>query len=326
MEAGIRCRVNRGVDVRREQRPASGLVPAGALPGLHPASGRQRSCSALPLAEVAAYYANKTAAILRRYGPGPRVHYHTGLMDEIEPRSESAAVLRRQLVAAQERSLYYAAEVWQAAVNLSGEVLDVGCGLGGGAIFWAQEFAANVTAVTCVPDHARLVAELAARAGVAARVHPLVADALELQGHDYFDGVVAVDSSCHLPRRAWFRQLFGLLRRGGRVFVSDCFLGRQKHPQYEDSFNRYWHARIGTIPTYLAAAHEAGLQVSGIEDLSRRAANFWAVTVALIQAETRGAAADLTTAAPSIAAHTHLRQGLLDGDYQYALLSFAKSR
>jgi hypothetical protein len=116
------------------------------------------------------------------------------------------------------------------------------------------------------------------------------------------------------------------LRPGGVVFVSDCFLGRQQEPQYEDSFNRYWHARIGTIPSYLAAAHEAGLQVLGIEDLSRRAANFWAVTLALIQAETRAAAADLTTAAPSIAAHTQLRQGLLDGDYQYALLSFVKSR
>ena len=300
-------------------------MPAVALPAPCSASSRRRSYGAPPLAEVAAYYASKTAAILRRYGPGPRVHYHTGLMDEVEPRSESAAVLREQLVAAQERSLYHAAEVWQAATNLSGEVLDVGCGLGGGAIFWAQEFGANVTAVTCVPDHARLVAELAARAGVAARVHPLVADALELQGADHFDAAVAVDSSCHLPRPAWFRQLFGLLRQGGLVFVSDCFLGRGEHPQYEHSFNRYWHTRIGTIPAYLAAAHEAGLQVLGIEDLSLRAANFWAVTVALIQAETR-AAADIATAAPSLAAHKRLRQGLLDGGYQYALLSFAKSR
>ena len=46
-----------------------------------------------------------------------------------------------------------AAEVWDAPQSLSGEILDVGCGLGGGSIFWAQEFGARVTAV-----HLRAVA------------------------------------------------------------------------------------------------------------------------------------------------------------------------
>ena len=99
---------------------------------------------------LVAHYQRKTRAILERYGPGPRVHYHTGLADEPALPGSSVEGLRQSLVAAQERLLYHAAGIWDAASTLSGDVLDVGCGLGGGAIFWAQEFGAQVTAVTCV--------------------------------------------------------------------------------------------------------------------------------------------------------------------------------
>jgi len=42
---------------------------------------------------------------------------------------------------------------------------------------------------------------------------------LELQGRNCFDAAVAVDSSCNLPLREWFPQIFTLLRPGGRVFI-----------------------------------------------------------------------------------------------------------
>src|SRR5579859_3681089 len=111
---------------------------------------------------LVAYYEGKTRDISERYGPGPRVHYHTGLIDEPPPPGASAEVLRQRLVDAQERMLRYAAGVWHAPSNLCGDVLDVGCGLGGGAIFWAQEFGATVTAVTIAPSHLELVAKFAA--------------------------------------------------------------------------------------------------------------------------------------------------------------------
>ena len=65
--------------------------------------------------------------------------------------------------------LRHAAEVWDASEFLSGEILDVGCGLGGGSIFWAAGFGAQVTAVTCVPSHADHVARFAAEAGLSGR-------------------------------------------------------------------------------------------------------------------------------------------------------------
>lgn len=105
----------------------------------------------ISIQEVAAYYERKTQAILQRYGPGPRVHYHAGLVDEPEPPGTSVSVLRQRLVAAQERMLHYLADVWRIQSIPCGDILDVGCGLGGGAIFWAQEFDARVTAITIAP-------------------------------------------------------------------------------------------------------------------------------------------------------------------------------
>src|SRR3989442_39238 len=102
------------------QRPSGDGQPDGQPP------------SGSSLEEVRKYYGGRTEHILRRYGPGPRVHYHAGLVDELEDLEVPPEVLRRRLVDSQERILVHAAEVWRAAAGLFGGGLDVGCGLGGG--------------------------------------------------------------------------------------------------------------------------------------------------------------------------------------------------
>ena len=280
--------------------------------------------SRVPVSEIVAYYEPKTQDLLRRYGPGPRLHYHTGLVDEWEFIDVSVAALSKQIVAAQERMLHHAAEVWHARSTLCEKILDVGCGLGGGAIFWAQEFGAHVTAVTCVPSHAKLVIQFAKQASVASQVQPLLCDALEIPGENCFDAAVAVDSCCHMPRQALFQRLAALLRPGGRVFVTDCFLVR---PEYEELFNRHWHVRIGTMEEYRTAARQAGLHEESVEEISPRVEAFWAMTLALVQAEARGTELSPSEAAKfaeALQAHTLVRQGLADGGYRYALMSFCK--
>jgi len=279
----------------------------------------------VPVPEIVAYYEPKTQDLLRRYGPGPRLHYHTGIVDEPGPSDISEPALRKGIVAAQERMLHHAAGTWQAQSTLCGEVLDVGCGLGGGALFWAQEFGGQVTAVTCVPSHVEWVARFATQAGVGARVRPLLCDALEIPGENCFDAAVAVDSCCHIPRKALFHRLARLLRPGGRIFVTDCFLGR---PEYEELFNRHWHVRIGTMEEYRSAAREAGLREESVEDISQRVEYFWAMTLALIQAEAEGKKLTNAEAAKfteALQAHALVRQGLADGGYRYALMSFHKA-
>jgi cyclopropane fatty-acyl-phospholipid synthase-like methyltransferase len=299
----------------KSQAPARSEPAAAGNKGVH-LSARQ---------DVIAYYEGKTRAIVERYGPGPRVHYHTGIIDDPRPPGSSIPELRQSLVTAQERLLHYAAERWDASSALCGDVLDVGCGLGGGAIFWAQEFGARVTAVTCVASHIEWVARFAARAGVEARVRPLLCDALEVAGENRFDGAVAVDSSGYLPRRPWLRRIAALLRPGGRAFLVDCFLERS---EYEEPFNRYWRTRIGKIEEYLEAADDAGLHLVAVEDVTRRTEHFWTTTIALIEAELRANTLNASEAAQreaSLAAHRLVRRGLAEHGLRYALMSFGKN-
>ena len=282
------------------------------------------SFSPEPAQHLVAYYERKTREILRRYGPGPRVHYHTGLVDEPPRPGASAEFLRRQLCDAQERTLRYAAGAWRARSTLCGDILDVGCGLGGGAIFWAQEFGANVTAVTIAPSHIKLVAEFAAHAGVESRVRPLLSDALAVPGESCFDAAVAIDSSSSFPRGPWFRCLKRLLRPDGHVFIFDCFLGRS---EYEERFNRHWHAQIGTIDEYLAAAREGHFELESIEDVSLQALNFWTTTLALMRAQWRDptlGTIERTKLEESLAIHAFVRKGLLDGGLSHVLMSLVK--
>jgi tocopherol O-methyltransferase len=276
--------------------------------------------------DVAAYFERKTQSILNRYGPGPLVHYHTGLVDHPPPLGASIQDLRQQLIAAQERMLWYAATVWEASSTLIGDVLDVGCGLGGGAIFWAQEFGAQVTAVTCAPSHVDLVKRFAAQAGVRSQVRALLCDALQVAGENRFDAAVAIDSSGYLDRSEWFRRLASLLRPGGRVLIIDCFLGR---PEYEEPFNLYWHTSIGTVDEYLTAARKAGLRGDLIDDISHRTKHFWTTTLALIKAEAHQSKlshAERLQHEVSLRIHALVRQGLGDGGLSYALMIFSKYR
>jgi tocopherol O-methyltransferase len=273
--------------------------------------------------KVADFYDHKTRTVLRRYGPGPRVHYRTGFVDELEL-SATTAVLRRQLVASQERVLYHAGEFWQLQHLPFREVLDAGCGLGGGAIFWAQEFGAHVTAVTIAPSHVELVAKFVAQAGVQSLVRPMLCDALTVPGENCFDAAVALDSSDTFPRAPWFRRLAALLRQGGHVFIYDCFLER---PEYAGPIDRHWCSQIGTLNEYLTAARNAGFRLELFQDVSHRTRDFWTLTIALAEAEARDKVLtpfELARHEESLQVHSLMRRGLAEGGLRYALLSFAK--
>ena len=279
----------------------------------------------IPIKEIETYYEPKTQELLKRYGPGPRVHYHAGIVDKQEPIEVSAQSLKEKIHTSQECILDHIADVCNASSALCGDVIDVGCGLGGGAIFWAQEFGANVTAVTCVPSHIEWISHFATQAGVASKVQPLLCDAVEVPGENCFDSAIALDSSCHMPRKALFARLASLLRPGGRVFITDCFF---KDSKYEELFNHHWHAPIGTYEEYRTAAQEAGFQEDMVNDLSKNTERFWALTSMLVKTEATQEDPSPSTAAKSnesFRVHTLVREGLLNGDLGYALLSFSKN-
>jgi tocopherol O-methyltransferase len=279
-------------------------------------------------AEVPLYYSAKTAAILAKYGPGPRVHFHVGL---VEPRPQVAEVsaedLRRRLVVSQETMMDHLAATWGVRGRPPGNLLDVGCGLGGGAIYWAHEHRVRVTALTNIPTHLRLIAEFAVHAGVADRVTPVLADVHQWTTSARYGAAVAVESSGYMDRHRLFGTVAGVLRPNGWFGIQEHF---PVSNDWIEILDGYYKTRLGTVEEYVRAASAAGFTQERDDDLSDRIAPFWELsrdwtTRALAEPN---AAATLPISAAQLAKsarmHHRFAAAWRDGSVQTRLLLFRR--
>jgi cyclopropane fatty-acyl-phospholipid synthase-like methyltransferase len=274
--------------------------------------------------QIETFYDRKTQLLLNRYGPGPRVHYHSGIVKEPYGLHSSFSTLKGNIHRSQERLMTRLAQLWKADTTLNGEVLDVGCGLGGGSLFWAQEFGASVTAVTCALSHVAWVTRFAEQAGVGSRVHPLLCDAIKVPGENRFDAAVAIESSCHMPRRLLFRRLASLVRPGGRIFINDYFTNKQ---EITDLFHRHWEAPLGSSEEYCKAGEEVGLQLESVEDLTEALAPYWNLSAEFLKAEVKGrilTSTEQEKQVRSLAVHTTVGRSMWNRDIEALALSFRK--
>ncbi|GAU70369.1 methyltransferase [Streptomyces sp. NBRC 110611] len=238
----------------------------------------------------------KASHIVEKYGPGPRVHYHIGLFDGDgdEPDATSSNALgtteagiegiRLRITRAQHALVRRAARAWSAEEILrpGAEVIDVGTGLGGGAIHWAERYGVIVWAVTNVASHIAHIERFAAEAGVGDLVRPVLSDARDIPAPGRtIDAAVAMESLCYMPRRLVFGRLAELVRPGGWLCVQDVFLRR---PRWQPAFDAYWKTSIGTKDEYVAAARDAGFVLDRDEDVSRWTSEFWVQSMAWAEA------------------------------------------
>ncbi|MFC1420757.1 SAM-dependent methyltransferase [Streptacidiphilus cavernicola] len=229
--------------------------------------------------QVPLYYSKKTADIVYKYGPGPRIHFHVGLFDAAAAPNTtvSQAVVKQRLVASQERILRHMADSWGVADAPPASLLDVGCGLGGGSIHWAQEYGARVTSLTNTAEHVPLIAEFARRAGVDGRVSPVLGDVHTLGELRRYDAAVAVESSGYMDRTRLFEVMAQALRPGGWFGIQEHFLCR---PEWTDFIDGYYKTRLGTLTEYITAARAAGFVLEQDEDVTDRVREFWVQSMA----------------------------------------------
>jgi SAM-dependent methyltransferase len=109
------------------------------------------------------------------------------------------------------------------AVDLSGKwVLDVGCGLGGKTVYYAEQGAQWVVGLEVSQERARVAAKLAAVHPVGAKVRIVIGDAARLPFRaDLFDCVISTDTWEHLraPVLA-LRECARVVQPGGTVSIS----------------------------------------------------------------------------------------------------------
>ncbi|MBP9109246.1 MAG: class I SAM-dependent methyltransferase [Pyrinomonadaceae bacterium] len=165
-------------------------------------------------------------------------------------------------------------------------VLDVGSGLGGSAIWLAENMDCRVTGITISPVQARM-AEEAARDLVNRPVF-LVDDANILSVKDDFDVIWAVEVLAHLNDRAeFFRRASGLLVPGGKVCAAvwlkdDGEFG--KHEQkYLTDIEKGMLVSLPTISEYKRHFEDNDLRLCVYEDISEQVAGTWDVCLDIIK-------------------------------------------
>ncbi|MGW0748504.1 SAM-dependent methyltransferase [Streptomyces sp. NPDC002587] len=234
--------------------------------------------------QVPLYYSRKTADILHKYGPGPRVHFHMGLFapGATPNTTVSQRVLKRRIVESQEAIVEHAARSWGAYASPPARVLDIGCGVGGGSLYWAQEHGASVTGLTVAAEHVPVIAEFARQAGVGDRVTPLLADVHDFTTDRRFDAAYANESSGYMDRERLFQVVAKALKPGGWFGIQEHFICR---PEWTEFIDGYYKTRLGTLSEYITAAAAAGFELEQDEDVTDRVAEFWVQSMAWNTAE-----------------------------------------
>lgn len=98
------------------------------------------------------------------------------------------------------------------------QVLDVGCGVGGLAVWLARTFGCRVTAMNIVPEHLARARQTAQRHGVAEQCRFILMDLSRLAfRHESFDVVINQETFCYaLDPRAYLESVWRVLRPGGQ--------------------------------------------------------------------------------------------------------------
>ena len=108
-------------------------------------------------------------------------------------------------------------------VRFGDRVLDAGCGVGGTAMWLAQEMGAQVVGITPVPDQVERARRYASERVLGDRVRFEVGD-YRATGHPdgSFDVVWAQESLCHAADKdRFFAEAWRVLRPGGRLVVAE---------------------------------------------------------------------------------------------------------
>jgi tocopherol O-methyltransferase len=162
-----------------------------------------------------------------------------------------------------------------AGISSGQRVLDAGCGIGGSAIWLAENRGACVDGVNINARQVEQARRLARGHLLEDRVQFHVADfcATELAGES-FDVVWALESACYAEdKRAFLSEARRLLKPGGRLIVADAFLTRDELAADERRLIEQWQQGwaipgVTSIDQFGSWLREAGFRDPCFRDIT----------------------------------------------------------
>ena len=155
------------------------------------------------------------------------------------------------------------------------QVLDLGCGIGGSALWLAARYPLSITGITLSPYQAQSARRFALRRGLSDRCRFQVSDFTQLPELQGITDAYAIESFSHgNDPAAFFSQIGKLLPVGGRLALCDDFivetqtLSKQRE-RWLSRFREGWHLQsLMTAEEILRIASRRGFKLVEHTDLT----------------------------------------------------------
>ncbi|MEK7447325.1 MAG: class I SAM-dependent methyltransferase [Patescibacteria group bacterium] len=130
----------------------------------------------------------------------------------------------------------YVAEIL--GIKKSDTVLDAGCGIGGSAIWIAENYGAKITGITIVEDHVKLAEKYAKGRGVSNLVKIELKDFCDTRlPSGSFNKIYGIESICYaIDKYDFLKEAHRLLKKGGKLAVCDGYMVKDELTEKETKY------------------------------------------------------------------------------------------
>ena len=197
-------------------------------------------------------------------------HIHHGYWKGDESAAEAQENLIRELAT-------------RARITEGDRVLDVGCGLGGSAMYLAREYGAMVKGISISPKQISVARDQARRRGLLGRANFDVQDANRLDRDPaIYDVIWIVECSEHLfDKPAFIAECARHLAPGGRLAICAWLMGENLDAHQQKLVNAVRAGMLcpslGTLGDYAKWMRDARLTVESAEDITAKVNRTWLV-------------------------------------------------
>jgi tocopherol O-methyltransferase len=244
-------------------------------------------------------------------------HLHHGYYEtDRESKEEAAEKLVKLLVK-------------RSQLSSGARVLDVGCGMGGSAIWLAENLGCAVTGISISPVQIQMANE--ASEGMKNRPTFLVDDANQLSVKGSFDVVWVVEALAHLSNRGnFFRTAAELLVAGGKIceaaWLKDDGLRTEDEEKYIRPIEKGMLVSLPDLSEYKRHIDNNGLRLLHYEDVSVKVAGTWDLCLGIMRDKTvwRLASRHGKEFTAFLKSFKAMRAGFRSGRFRYALMVIEK--